>query len=137
MGPSHPHPSSRPPCSSHVQNPARILLWLEGGERGAARRLLDAERIVFRSDAGGRVPATGPDPGAIVMRAERWAMHRDGEAGAPQLLAFDIGGRGWRAAEGSSPALHWAPAQSRWSGVQGAWSADLELEMQAAEWRAR
>ncbi|KAL6782462.1 hypothetical protein ACKKBG_A06880 [Auxenochlorella protothecoides x Auxenochlorella symbiontica] len=71
-------------------NPARVRLWLEGEVQGSARMLLDAERIIFRSDARGRMVGTDRNPGAILMRAERWAMHRDGEAGAPKQLAYDI-----------------------------------------------
>lgn len=92
------HPNHLPREATHAvpslaQNPARVRLWLEGEVQGSARMLLDAERIIFRSDARGRMVGTDRNPGAILMRAERWAMHRDGEAGAPKQLAYDIGGR--------------------------------------------
>lgn len=83
-----------PPTTPLAQNPVLIKLWIGPGPTGlsgAARRLLDAERIAFKTDADGNPEHPQlQGPGLIFLRAERWAMHREGEAGAPKVLEYDI-----------------------------------------------
>lgn len=86
-------------CSSQnrtppAQNPVLIKLWIgpePAGSSGGGRRLLDAEHIVFKTDADGNPEQPQRQgPGLVFLRAERWAVHREGEAGAPKVLEYDI-----------------------------------------------
>jgi hypothetical protein len=92
-----------------TQNPVIIELWLEasssasagaagaaakprGRLRAALRRLLQAEKVTFRTDAAGRVLRAGGAPGAadVLLRARRWAEFAGGPGAAFPSLYYDI-----------------------------------------------
>ncbi|GAB4815182.1 hypothetical protein N2152v2_002228 [Parachlorella kessleri] len=83
-------------------NPVKVELHLEAkGSHTAvgpidhpARRLLDAEKVMFRTDEHGDIWLRGSKVNAkaveVVFVAQRLVMHRDGPAGAPRVLHYDI-----------------------------------------------
>jgi hypothetical protein len=64
------------------------------------RRLLDVEKLVFRTDAQGRAKKddrADDRASGVALRARRGSVHRDGPGGGPEQLVYNIGerGEGW------------------------------------------